>query len=151
MQEFFGEVINGKVILSDSGKIVSEEWIKTGEMRKNVKLDEWIVMPNHIHGIIELKNNNFLEPLHHETPQRGVSTAIAKNWKPNSLGSIINQFKSACTKRIWRSGFIDFKWQSRFYDRIIRDENALGKIREYIQRNPTFWNEDKNKVENIFY
>jgi REP element-mobilizing transposase RayT len=122
-------------------------------------------MPNHIHGIIEIrnngKNNDFVEMsvFAVETPRRGVSTmsdnkpkrgGYNPKWKPNSLGSIINQFKSICTKRIWKSGSHTFAWQSRYWDHIIRNENYLNKIREYIISNPKNWERDRNNAENIF-
>jgi hypothetical protein len=68
----------------------------------------------------------------------------------NSLGSIIGQFKSVCTKRIWKQGFRNFGWQTRFYDRIIRDEDALAKARDYIQSNPVKWELDKNNPMDVF-
>jgi len=93
MYNFFGKIENGVMQLNGVGKIVAEEWLKTEEIRKSIKLDQWCVMPNHFHTIIVIQHNAV------ETPQRGVPTVI-KNWKPGSLGAIINQFKSICTKRI---------------------------------------------------
>ncbi len=78
-----------------------------------------------------------------ETPQRGVSTGTALNWKPDSLGAIENQFKSACTKRIRAAGYREFGWQRRFYDHIIRDEESLLHIGEYIRYNPNKWDLDE--------
>ncbi|MDP2691490.1 MAG: hypothetical protein Q8O95_03765 [bacterium] len=69
-------------------------------------------------------------------------------WKPGCLGAIINQFKSKCTKLI-RTIYPDFSWQSRFHDRIIRDENALNHIREYIRNNPMNWENDRNNTKNL--
>jgi putative transposase len=60
-----------------------------------------------------------------------------------SLGAIIGQIKSVCTKRIWAAGHTEFGWQSRFYDHIIRDEGSLQHIREYIINNPANWAEDR--------
>ena len=93
----------------------------------------------------------FIDP---KTPQRGVSTkkrgGYNPNWKPNSLGSIINQFKSACTKRIWKLESITFSWQPKFYDHIIRNDESLNKIREYIITYPQMWERDRNMPENVF-
>jgi putative transposase len=63
--------------------------------------------------------------------------------KAGSSGAIIGQIKSVCTKRIWAAGHTEFRWQSRFYDHIIRDEGALRRIREYIVNNPVNWAEDR--------
>jgi len=137
-----GELVGGDVCLSNIGEIVAEEWLKTPQIRLNVDLDEWVIMPNHFHGIIILKSDGNVEtPCRAvETPRRGVSTG----WKPDSLGSIVNQFKSVCTKRIWAMGYFDFVWQSRFYDHIIQDEASLQRIRRYISENPIKWAQDDN-------
>ncbi|MEM9271379.1 MAG: transposase [Cyanobacteria bacterium P01_F01_bin.143] len=141
-QCFFGNVIAGKMQLSDMGLIIAQEWQKTSQIRANVQLDEWVVMPNHLHGIIIINNSV-------ETFRRNVSTTNKKSrLKPNSLGSIIGQFKSICTKRIWKMGFNDFRWQTRFYDNIIRDEESLHRIRQYIINNPAQWELDRNNPKN---
>lgn len=143
-KEFFGEVIGGEMKLNVIGNIVEKEWLQTPIIRPYIFLDKWVIMPNHFHGIIEINNSvetprwGVLKP--NETPHRGVST----------LGSIINQIKSVCTKKIQKAGYSDFAWQSRFYDHIIRDEESLNKIREYIRINPQKWEEDRSNIENIF-
>lgn len=150
-QHIFGEIVDGKIRLSKIGEIVEKEWLTTPRIRKNIQLDEWILMPNHLHGIIVI-NNEIVNPV--ETPRRGVSTKRNPRhnpqWKPNSLGAIICQFKSICTKRIRKSGFDFFAWQPRFYDRIIRNENEAIRIREYIHDNPLNWNIDSNNHGNPF-
>ena len=100
-------------------------------------LDNWVVMPNHIHAIIVIHDENV------ETPHWGVSTTTKENWKPGTLGAIINQYKSVCTKRIRAMGCDDFAWQARFYDHIIRNERELDNIRSYILGNPIKWAEDE--------
>jgi len=145
MQKFFGEVVDGEMKLSEIGKIANKYWQEIPKHFPFVKLDEFVVMPNHVHGIIEIKNGTV------ET-QNFASLRSGNKFGPQSknLGSIVRGFKVG-VKKYATINKIDFQWQPRFYDRIICDEQALGKIREYIQRNPKFWDEDKNKVENIFY
>ncbi|TAK52971.1 MAG: transposase [Bacteroidetes bacterium] len=133
---YFGEIKNGEMCLNDIGSIVAGEWQRTPEIRPNIDLDEWIVMPNHIHGIIVIKDSV-------ETPRRGVSTT----WKPNSLGSIVNQIKSVSTKRIHSAGYQEFAWQPRFYDHIIRNERERERIRTYIRNNPTKWEKEKFETD----
>jgi len=184
---FFGEIKNGEMNLNEIGKIAQQFWQEIPAHFPFVKSDEFVVMPNHVHGIIEIcrdiddTNNNCAKkqtfvktqtPV--ETPRRGVSTIVGvstgvgvftndaktqnenqrggynPNWKPNSLGSIINQFKSVCTKKIRKSNCWYFQWQSRFYDHIIRNDESLNKIREYIIKNPGRWERDKNNVENLW-
>jgi REP element-mobilizing transposase RayT len=123
-------VVDEDIKLSPYGMIVADEWKKGPVLHPSVALDEYVIMPNHLHGIII-----FQEIV--ETPRRGVSGGSVH--KQVSLSAIINHFKSACTKRIRASGMTQFSWQSRFYDHIIRDEIDLGRIREYIQQNPARW------------
>jgi len=85
-----------------------------------------------------------------ETPRRGVSTTTTGGLTAGSLGAIVGQIKSVCTKRIWAAGYTDFGWQSRFYDRIVRDEMALERAREYIRNNPLKWERDRNNPANVF-
>jgi len=142
-KEFFGEIINGEMKLNEIGEIVKKEWLQTSIIRSNIFLDEWIIMPHHLHGIIEINNV--------ETTCQGVFKPNETSYRVVSmLGSVINQIKSICTKKIWKAGYFDFAWQSRFYDHIIRDDESLNKIREYIRTNPQRWEEDRSNVENIF-
>ncbi|NTW29687.1 MAG: transposase [Candidatus Moranbacteria bacterium] len=136
---WFGDIVEGRMTLSEIGEIVREEIIQTPIIRPNVVLDEWVIMPNHVHVILQILNVSSVE-----TPRRGVST-----WKPGTLGSIINQLKSVCTRRI-REMHPDsgFAWQSRFHDHIVRNEESLRLIREYIRKNPTQWQFDEENPEN---
>ncbi len=148
-----GNVEGGKVHLSPIGMIVREEWKKTPGIRPNVSLDAFVVMPNHIHGIIVIRNSlvettGSVVSYAEETSRRLVSTRI-KTLKPNSLGSIVGQFKSVCAKRIYAAGFCDFGWQSGYYDHVIRDEKDLERIREYIALNPSRWESDDEFAYNV--
>jgi len=150
-KHWFGSIQNEIMNLNDIGKIVEKEWLITKQIRKNVDLDSYIVMPNHFHAIIIIEsrisipiptrtnNNQSINP--NETPCR--ETLIA-----NSLGSIMGQFKSKCTKRIHTAGIPNFYWQARYYDRIIRNESELINIRNYIKENPARWNLKNTLPEN---
>lgn len=149
---FFGEVKNEKMYLSDIGRIIEDEWLKTGQIRKNVKLDKFVVMPNHIHGILVIGDENYRV----EALRRNASTASDKNNfmsgispKPNSLSEIIRSFKSVCTKKICKIN-PTFAWQSRFYDHIIRNEKSLNNIRQYIIDNPKKWWRDRNNQDGLY-
>jgi len=152
---YFGKIVHSQVVLSDIGMIVFEEWKETEKKRHNIKLDSWIVMPNHIHGIIIItkKYNCCVETSHRDvstcqnvSARRDVST---EKLKPNTLGSIIGQFKSVCTKKIRQIGNDKFAWQSRFYDHIIRNDQSLNNIRQYIQYNPMRWDMDRNNPDGL--
>jgi putative transposase len=131
---FFGMIKNLEMHLSPLGEIVKEEWEKTASIRASVEIDEYVIMPNHLHGIIIIREVV-------GTPRWGVQKS--EETKSDSLGLIIGQFKSACTRRIRADLAKDFAWQSRFYDHVIRDETDLQRIREYIRDNPKKWEMDK--------
>jgi len=132
-KHYFGKVADGKLIHSKIANIVIEEWLNTALLRSNVELDEWVLMPNHFHGII-IKNSQEKLNTNHD------NKSILKS---NSLGSIIGQFKSISTKRIRKSGLVEFSWQPGFYEHIIRNEQALENIRKYIRLNPFKWDIDE--------
>ncbi len=144
-----GHIEGGHVILSPAGEIANEEWRKTSDVRPDVRVDAYVMMPNHIHGILIIDRNRALTPGQPsvETPRRGVSTS---RLAPDSLGAIIGQFKSVCTKRIRAAGVTDFGWQARFYDHIVRDEESLDRIRQYIADNPLKWESDSDTPENLW-
>jgi REP element-mobilizing transposase RayT len=98
-------------------------------------------MPNHVHGIVVITEGQG------KTSHRDVSTKA--NLQPDSLGAMIGQFKSICTKRIRGERFTQFGWQSRFYEHIIRDERSLGSIRQYIADNPAKWELDDDNPKNF--
>ena len=136
---WFGFIEGAKMYLSPIGKIVAAELEKTPIIRSNVNLYTWIVMPNHIHAIIIIEEMSMANV---ETPRWGVSTK-KPNWKSGTLGAIINQYKSTCTKRIHELGYANFAWQERYYDHIIRNEKSLLNINAYILGNPLKWAEDE--------
>lgn len=144
-EEFFGKIENEKMILSDIGKIAEKFYREIPNHFPFVVLDECVVMPNHVHGIIEIvKTPNV------ETPNLGVSTTT-QHCKPGCLGVIINQYKRICTMEIGKQfPCVGFQWQPRFYNHIIRNEKSLNKIREYIQTNPAMWERDRNNIENLW-
>jgi len=175
-----GEIRNDKVYLSEIGKIVYEEWLKTSELRPNVLLDDFIIMPNHVHGIIVIKDNDFdkrRDAVRHGTlnklikhdkekveTQRSkvlkdndfdkrrdavhrVSTSKFGPLKPKSLSIIVNTFKGAVTRQCNKNN-LNFHWQSRYYEHIIRDDDDYTRIKKYIANNPVNWLFDKNNPEN---
>jgi putative transposase len=149
-EEFFGRIENGEIVLSEMGKIVQEELLKTPIIRSNVKLDEWVIMPNHLHVIFEICD------VSHQGRDglQSVSTDVTEHKNKfgpqiNNLSSIIRGFKGATTNRIHQMSLNIFAWQPRFHDHIIRNDTSLNKIREYIQTNPQTWARDRNNPENI--
>ncbi|MCK4225842.1 transposase [candidate division WOR-3 bacterium] len=118
--------------------VVEGAWLKIPEHFDNVELDNYVIMPNHFHGIIRIVGVRFIEP---ET-KKGVI-----NHAP-TLGEIIRWFKGRAKFEIGERYDKDFKWQRNYYDHIIRNENELAKVREYVINNPYRWNEDAENPEN---
>lgn len=143
-KEYFGKIENHKMYLNALGRIVEEEWIKTKTLRNNIELDYFVVMPNHFHGILIINESRDVA--------RNVSTENKFSKlapKAGSLSTIIRSFKSSVTKNIHEFGRLDFAWQARFFDRIIRNENELFNIRRYIEQNPLKWDLEKSYDESI--
>ncbi len=145
---WFGVVKNSKMILNDIGKIVDEEWLRTKEIRKNVDLDYYVIMPNHFHGIIILDETGNVETRRGVSLQYQNENQFSKPIK-NSLSIIVNQFKGSVKRWCNKNGYSNFKWQPLFYDHIIRNEEELYKIRKYIADNPLKWEIEKQNSENL--
>ena len=156
----FGEISQGKMILNELGKIVEEEWLRTAEIRNNVELDYYVIMPNHVHGNIIINSRGELNsPQQLNSPQELNSTenenegriqyapTIDNKFRSPSqtLGSIVRGFKSSVTRRI-REKQCNSKllvWQRNYYEHIIRNELDLQNIRRYIELNPLKWEFDE--------
>jgi len=140
---FFGNIINGEMKLSEIGKMAEKYWMEIPVHFRFVQLGAFIVMPNHIHGIIIINKTENDGNGNVETPDSGVSTT--RKWKPATLGVMINQFKRMVTIQS-RKINSDFAWQSRFHDHIIRYEKSCQNIQTYIQNNPSKWLQDKFSI-----
>lgn len=138
----FGDIVNGKMKLSKIGEIAKKFWLKIPKHFSNVFLDEFIIMPNHIHGIVVIKNDFKCRDVinHVSTKNKNFYQKISPMNK-KSLGEVIRWFKSITTFNIHKQN-INFHWQSRFYDHIIRNEKSLNEIRQYIKNNPLKWEFD---------
>ena len=148
----FGEVSEGKVILNAFGKVVQEEWEKTKQMRQGINLDAFIVMPNHIHGILILEGPPYSAG-RRGTMHRAPTPQPEQFGKPtvNSIPTILRGIKSSVTLRINMIRGIRLQpvWQRNYYEHVIRNDIDLEEIREYIQNSPLKWLEDENHPENI--
>ena len=131
------------VCLTDIGKIVEEEWVRTAEVRAEVELDAFVVMPNHVHGIVVIAGPTAVGA-HGRAPLRQPEDGTTLVRRPRSLGALVAGFKSACTTRI--NALRDHPgvpvWQRNYYDRIIRNEAELNRTHRYILDNPAHWHED---------
>lgn len=145
----FGEILAGKMQHSLAGKIVVEEWHRAVDIRPNVQMDEWIVMPNHLHLVVNILYK--IDGQSRPAPAKDNITANAsKKWHGVTLGSIIGQFKRACTIRIKTAGYDDFRWQPRFYERVLHTPRQIHIARRYTINNPKNWRKDSNSPPNLY-
>ena len=140
----FGNVVNGEMVLNKYGRIVKEEWIKTSDIRKNVELDVFTIMPNHFHGILVIIDK--CRGTVHRAP------TLEQFAKPTSgsIPTIIRYFKSAVTRHVneLRGMSNTPLWQRNYYEHVIRNEEDLNDIREYIVNNAMKWDLDSENPNN---
>ena len=157
---YFGEIKNGEMELSPLGKVVDERWKAIPEHFENVELDVYQIMPNHIHGIIVIKDDKegTTRALSlQESPQREreqeegeeVGNDQRKGRRRMVLPTVVSQFKMESSREIHESGVGDFGWQRSFYDHVIRDDESLWSTRQYIVDNPMKWDLDRNNPVNV--
>jgi putative transposase len=177
----FGEISkkktnNPNMILNVYGQIVHDEWNRTALIRKEIEIDEFIVMPNHFHGIVFIRvrddrqhqSSAYLGGYDWSVPKGPVAPleSIANSIqgrppdaptedrpgpRPKSIGSFLAGFKSSVTKRINELRLSPGApvWQRNYYERIIRNEIEFMHICEYMAGNPINWNDDENNPDNI--
>jgi REP element-mobilizing transposase RayT len=137
----FGEIMDGEMRLNDAGQAAQAEWVRLPERFQSIELDEFVIMPNHLHGIILVEAG--LAPPDGGAPNRGAASSAP------TLGNILRAFKSisaiAVNRLLGRSG--RSLWQRNYYEHIVRSENELAHIREYIANNPTQWALDRENPD----
>ncbi|MEM7373719.1 MAG: transposase [Bacteroidota bacterium] len=139
----FGKVIEGKVLLSEVGQIVEKEWLQSAELRAEVILDTCVIMPNHFHAVVWISHSGELMPPQHQSlPQTPDYVRIYQACSKD-VSALMKGFKGAVKRKAKAAGYSGFEWQSRFHDRIIRNQDELDKVRLYIQNNPARWEEDE--------
>lgn len=134
MKMFFGRVVNAEMKLSVIGRYAEEKWKEIPSHFSNVSLDEFIVMPNHLHGIIKLSG-----PWEPQLGRNDVKKRLAEvGPKTGSLSHIIRCYKGGVTYWCNEQGF-SFAWQPGFHDRILLGPKSLEAVRQYIRDNPRNW------------
>jgi putative transposase len=170
-RRLFGEIENGQMILNDAGKMIGYQWNDLADRFKHIKLDEYVVMPNHFHGIIIIGEGNVGASLVDAQIRAGTIRAgtrpaptndtiragtIRAGTRPaptkmgTTVGDMVGAFKSITSceyingvkNNNWKP-FDRKLWQRNYYEHIIRDETALGQIREYIVENCQRWQQDE--------
>ena len=155
----FGKIENEEMILNDFGIIADECWRAIPEHFPNVELGMYVVMPNHVHGVIVIRDDESVSDLG-ITDDDGRGAAMLRpyanaanshkiNVKPGSLGAIVRSYKSAVSYRINKEYNATGIWQRNYYEHIIRNEKDLQRITDYIEMNPSRWDADDENPVNI--
>ena len=177
-EHYFGKIVDNEMQLSNIGILADVFWHEIKNHKNNIELHQFVVMPNHIHGILKIVDggngvgcgydacrddacivSTMANPMGQmdgtdessTNPQQSETNKMAAiSPKSGSVSRVIGSYKSAVTKHAHRLGY-EFKWQTRFYDHIIRNENDYFRISNYIKNNPHNWNNDKlnNGIGNI--
>lgn len=134
--EYFGKINNERMELNQCGLIVNQIWQWLPQQYPYVSLDEYIIMPNHFHGIVYI-----------DQEQRWAARVPPLPRMVNSLSRVMAAFKVRTSKLIHQSGLLEFKWQRSFYDNIIRNGMQLENFRRYIRENPTKWWRDRSNLK----
>jgi len=150
-ERLFGEIQDGQMIMNDLGRLVEEEWQRSPNLRKELVLDVFVVMPDHLHGLVGLKS------VSDELDERGGAHSRAalqaeplrgsRDRAPQSLSSFIAQFKATTTRRISELRHARGRrvWQPSFYEHILRMAEKTEAARNYILTNPERYQGDKEK------
>ena len=148
-QWLFGEIRQGEMVLSAIGRLVSAQWQQIPYRFAGLELGAWIVMPNHIHGILIITRSgeasNLITPVLQETADRKTPPTQPRGTAPGSVGAIIQNYKSITSRKISRQdeSMRAAIWQRNYYEHIIRDEQSYLEIAQYIVDNPVLWEKDQ--------
>jgi putative transposase len=131
----------------ESRNAVEEAWRQIPFHSPNAGLDESVVMPNHVHGVLWILGRNVVGA-QHAAPLPATRTVAVK---PGSLGAIVRSFKSAAAKRVNEVRHTPGArvWQRNYYERVIRNEDELSSVREYIHLNPLKWELDRENPDRV--
>ena len=151
----FGDISDGEMVLSDTGRIAKASWVGLSSRFPAVSLDSFVVMPNHIHGIITVgaqfiapdsDSVQFIAPASVPYNHVGIAREGAMNRAP-TLGEIIRTYKAVSTRMIRQTANAGFAWQRNYYEHVVRNEESLNRIRQYILENPARWAIDRENPD----
>lgn len=144
----FGEVTDGVMRRSDLGQIAHDEWVRTGDVRPDVMLGAFVVMPDHVHLLFGIAESD--SHVGHDDCRRGIPTVCPYpdgsvrrfgEIQAGTVASIMRQYKSLVTKQVWREHSRETGpvWQRGYHDRVVRTDREADALRRYIAENPTRW------------
>jgi REP element-mobilizing transposase RayT len=141
-ESLFGNIVNSEMQLNDYGRIADECWRAIPEHFPHVELGAYVVMPNHVHGIIVIHENGMATNSSPSVGAQHIAPQRIPKVQTGSLGAIVRSFKSAVTRRIGREWKTTGIWQRNYHEHIIRNSVEWDRIHRYIESNPSRWAED---------
>lgn len=138
----FGNITEGAMVLNDAGRAVADCWLHIPDHFPHVELDEWVVMPNHIHGIVIIVGVNNHSPVQSNNDSPPSANAPHPTGTARTIGSMVRGFKIGVTQWYRQRSVSSKIWQRNYWDHIIRNESELNRIRRYILDNPMQWEQD---------
>lgn len=136
---YFGEIIDKKMHLNEIGKIADKNFKAIGDHFPNIKVDEYVIMPDHVHWLLVIDDysGSYVENPDERLDKNAEGYFSHISPKSESISTAIRSYKSACTREInLLNKNLNFKWQGLFYDKIARDERAYWNFKNYIKMNP---------------
>jgi REP element-mobilizing transposase RayT len=145
----FGEIRDVKMVLNDFGTIADECWRAIPDHFPLVELGAYVVMPNHVHGIIIITDGGMRRGTPWRAPTERTPTPQFGKTIPGSIAAVIGQYKSSVSRIIKQKHNATGIWQRNYYEHIIRDDKDLQRITDYIETNPLRWNDDDENPVNV--
>lgn len=148
-RHFFGRIKNGKMYLNAAGFIAHSMWLTLLERFPGISLDAFVIMPNHMHGIIVIHRRTNVEnmPKRFQPYMRKLmlerNPDMSRTYKPPTVGKIVRSYKGVVTYRIRKLGIKEFAWQRLYWSSIVFKKNTVVYVKRYISENPSKWEKDK--------
>jgi REP element-mobilizing transposase RayT len=149
-----GDVVDGRIRVNDAGQMVQRIWNDLSVKYPGIETDAFVVMPNHIHGIIVIVGAQFIAPINCNTINQTKKNESIKQGAINrapTVGEIVRAFKAQCTHAInqIRNTPGHPVWQRNYYEHVVRNDDGMKRVREYVISNPAKWDNDENNPTNI--
>jgi REP element-mobilizing transposase RayT len=142
----FGHVVNGEMHLNEAGEISQRCWEDIPHHFPSVELDAFVIMPNHIHGVVITE---FCKGEESFALTHAPATTTTPQSPSRTIGSIVRGFKIGVTKWFRANTDVYSVWLRNYYEHVVRNERELAAIREYIQGNPALWDDDENNPRHV--
>ena len=143
-KHLFGKIMDGVMVLNEAGKVAENCWLEIPEHFKDIVLHDFVIMPNHVHGILEIEGAKKGNEFENKNNMKGAKDFSSVRKSPSrTVGSVVRGFKIGVTKWMRQNSEIINVWHRNYYDVIIRNEQSYDNISKYIVNNPINWRDDR--------